>query len=274
MVERRKQVIDSSGIRFADYFKDLIRYKDLLLTLSVRDFKVRYSQTLLGFVWAFIQPLTTVLVLIVVFDKTLHVNTGNIPYPLYAMAGISLWTYFGFVINNAGNSIINSQSIISKVYFPRLILPLSKSIVGLIDLMISILILTIFFIYFRFTITSQLIFAPVFILLTLLTAVGAGIIFSSLSIRLRDFQHVIPFLLQFGLYATPIAYPSIFVPEKYKWLYFMNPMTGIIEGFRWSIFGLNTFDNKCYISFLVSFVMFFAGIAFFLKVESKMADIV
>jgi lipopolysaccharide transport system permease protein len=228
----------------------------------------------LGFLWAFIQPFGTMAILIFVFDKTLHVKTEDIPYPLHAMAGMMLWTYFGFVLQQSGTSIISSQSIISKVYFPRLILPLSKAFVGLIDFFISFLMLVALFIFFRFPLSPQMIYAPLFILLAMLASLGTGILFSSVSVRYRDFQYVMPFVLQVGLYITPIAYPTTFISEKWKWVYFLNPMAGIIEGLRWSIFDRKIMDPYCYVSFFTTFLILLVGLFFFMKTESKMADLV
>lgn len=274
MVNRPKQVIDSSSTSLAHYFQELVKYKDLLVTLSIRDFKVRYSQTFLGFLWVFLQPLSTVAVLVLVFDKTLHVETRGIPYPLYAMAGMALWTYFGYVLNQSGTSIIQSQSIISKVYFPRLIIPISKAVVGLIDFGVSFALLGLLFLVYRYPIAPQIVFAPFFVLLALLASVGVGILFSSFTVRYRDFQYVIPFVLQVGFYITPIAYPATFVSGTWKWLYFLNPMAGIIEGFRWSIFGGAALDNHCYVSCVATAVMLVTGVFFFVKSESEMADLV
>lgn len=274
MVQKPQKVISSAGTNLIGYFQELFRYKDLLITLSLRDFKVRYSQTFLGFLWVFIQPICTVAVLVFVFEKTLHIDTLGVPYPLYAMSGMVLWTYFGYVLNQSGTSIISSQSMISKVYFPRMIIPVSKALVGLIDFFVSFLILCVLFLVFRHPISSQTVYAPVFFFITLLSSLGAGILFSALTVRYRDFQYVIPFLLQFGLYITPVAYPTSFIPEKFKWLYFLNPMAGAIEGLRWSIFGRNSLDPFCYVSFAVAILLFVTGIVCFAKVESKMADLV
>jgi lipopolysaccharide transport system permease protein len=274
MVQKPTKVISSSSTSVSDYFKDLFRYKDLLITLTLRDFKVRYAQTFLGFLWAFIQPFSTILVLVFVFEKALHVDTEEIPYPLFAMSGMVLWTYFAYVFGQSGSSIVTSQSIISKVYFPRLIIPISKALVGLIDFAISAAMLCILFWYYHFPLTLQLFYVPLFVLLAFVASIGAGILFSSLTIKYRDFQYVIPFLLQFGLYVCPVAYPVAVVTGKLKWLYFLNPMAGIIEGLRWSLFGKPYFDPYCYISFLMACLILVVGVLLFVKTESIMADVV
>jgi len=221
-----------------------------------------------------VQPLATLAVLILVFDKTLHINTFGVPYPLYAMAGMMLWTYFGYVLNQSGTSIVSSQSIISKVYFPRLVIPVSKALVGLIDFFVAFLILTGMFVAYGYPVSMKVVFAPVFVLISMFASLGAGILFSSFTVRYRDFQYVIPFVLQVGFYVTPIAYPTEFISLKLKWLYFLNPMAGIIEGFRWCLFGSGSLDPFCYLSFMVTFLMFLVGIYTFISTESEMADLV
>ncbi len=274
MVQKPRQVISSSQTSLIFYFQELIKYRDLLITLTLRDFKVRYSQTFLGFLWAFIQPFSTLLILVFVFGKTLHVDTGGIPYPLYAMSGMVLWTYFGYVLNQSGNAIISSQSMISKVYFPRLIIPISKAFVGLIDFLISFVLLGILLVVYRYPLSVQAIYAPIFVFLAFISAIGAGILFCTLTVRYRDFQYVIPFLLQFGLYITPIAYSASYIPTKWKWLYFLNPMAGVIEGLRWSLFGKAIFEPCYFVSFGTGIMLFVVGVTSFVRIENEMADLV
>lgn len=274
IVRKPNQVIDSSPTSIARYISELLAYKDLLLTLALRDFKVRYSQTFLGFLWVFVQPVSTMLVLVFIFDKALHVDTHGTPYPLFAMAGMMLWTYFGYVVNQSGNSIISSQSIISKVYFPRLVIPISKAFVGLIDFLVSFLIFVSMMVWYQQILSPQLGYAFLFTAIAFLFSVGFGILVCALTVRFRDFQHVIPFVLQFGLYITPIAYPTSLIPSNWKLLYFVNPMAGIVEAFRWSVFGSTKFEPLCYVSFVSASVFFVLGFVFFIKTESEMADLV
>lgn len=269
-----KIIIDANNKSVFEDFKELIRYKDLFFTLALRDFKVRYAQTFLGFAWAFLQPFSTLIVLVLVFKNALKVDTQNVPYPLFAMAGMTLWTYFGYVLNQSGSSIISSQAMISKIYFPRLIIPISKALVGLIDFGISFGMLICLFIYYQTPLQNQIVFLPLILLITIISSLGVGILFSSLSVRFRDIQYVVPFIVQFGLYITPVAYPANFISDQYKFVYYLNPLAGAIDAFRWSLFGGPMFNNYCYISFLSGILLFLIGILVFRSIESKMADIV
>jgi lipopolysaccharide transport system permease protein len=258
--------------------KELIKYKDLFVTLAYRDIKVRYSQTFLGIVWAFLQPAATLLILTLVFGRFVQVETGGVPYPLFSMAGISLWIYFSFVLSQSGNSIINAQDMIKKIYFPRIIIPLSKSVAGMIDLLVAISIMIILFIYYRFIPSGNVYFFPVFIFLAIITSLTAGIWLSALTIRYRDFQYIVPFIIQFGLYLTPVAYPSdlvkSFLPDWGLVLYYLNPLSGIIEGFRWSLFGGPAPHEYFWISIGVVIFLFVISLFYFNKTEREMSDLV
>ena len=274
----QKVVVDASKKGLRLNLKELIQYKDLFFILAYRDYRVRYAQTFLGFAWAFIQPFTTLIIFILVFNKAAKVDTSPIPYPLFAVAGMSAWTYFSFVMTQSGSSIIAAQNMVQKIYFPRLIIPLSKSVVGLIDYVITFLFIIILMIVYRYPPSHNIVFLPVFILLTIIASLGVGIWLSALTIRYRDFQHVVPFLVQFGLYATPTAYPAEAVinslPAWASTLYFMNPMAGVVEGFRWSILGGNPPSVFSYVSFTVVLLIFISSIIYFKKMERIMADIV
>lgn len=259
-------------------FKELLHYKDLFYILAYRDLRVRYAQTFLGLLWAFLQPLATLAIFTVVFGRAVKVDTGNIPYPLFAVTGIAAWTYFAFVMKESGSSIIGAQGMVKKIYFPRLVIPLSKAVVGFVDFGIAMLFVVGLMIYFGYAPSFNIIYLPVFILLTILSALAVGIWLSALTIRYRDFQHVVPFLVQFGLYATPTAYPaSAIVDNLPRWattVYYLNPMAGIIEGFRWSILGGTPPSQYAYLSFALVGVLFVSGLLYFKKIEDIMADIV
>jgi lipopolysaccharide transport system permease protein len=232
-----KIVVDANSSSYKIDLKELRHYRDLFYILAYRDLRVRYAQTFLGFIWALLQPLATLLIFILVFGMALKVDTGGIPYPLFAISGISMWTYFGFVLNQSGNSVIGAQEMIKKIYFPRLVIPLSKAVVGFVDFGVALLMLVLLMVVYEFSPSINIIFAPLFILLNIIAALSVGIWLSALTIRYRDFQHVIPFLVQFGMYATPVAYPARLVSDKYQLIYNLNPMAGVIQGFRWSVFG-------------------------------------
>ena len=273
-----KTIIEANKRKALPDFKELLKYKDLFYTLSWRDFKVRYAQTTIGIVWALIQPLITLLILHLVFSKFAHVDTGEVPHLLFTISGLSLWTYFSFVLTNSGNSIILAQGMIKKIYFPRLIIPLSKAIVGLIDFLIALLILVFFLFYYGVSPSSNIIFAPLFVLIAIIAALGVGIWLSALTVRYRDFQHVVPFIVQLGLYITPVAYPvaeaSKNLPSWIMTIYYLNPMAGVVQGFRWSLFGGEFPGEMMYISFVVVLIIFFTSLLYFKRVEDKMADLV
>lgn len=272
-----KLIIDASKKSIVPNIKELIRYKDLFWTLSWRDFKVRYAQTTIGLVWAILQPIVTIAILSIVFGRFVGVKT-DVPYLLYNVSGMAIWTYFAFVLSNSGNSIIAAQGMIKKIYFPRLIIPLSKAVVGLIDLVIVLVILIVLMFYYKVVPSANIWAAPLFILLSMIASLGAGIWLSALTVRFRDFQHVLPFIVQIGLYVTPIAYPAEFamksLPSWAAQIYFLNPMAGVIQGFRWSLFGGHAPDGYFYISVVMVFVIFITSLFYFRKVEDEMADLV
>lgn len=273
-----KVIVDASKQSFSLGLKDLLKYKDLFFTLSYRDIKVRYAQTILGLFWAFIQPALTLVILIIVFDKFVKIDTGTIPYPLFAVAGVTVWTYFSFVLSQAGGSIIGAQEMIRKIYFPRLIVPLSKAVVGLVDFAVSLIILLVLFIVYKHMPSSNIIYLPLIIIALIITSLSVGILISALSIRYRDFQYIVPFAIQLGLYITPIAYPSEValknLPEWAAFIYYLNPISGIVELFRWSLFGGGVPSNFFWISMSMVLFLFFFSIFYFKKLENKMADII
>lgn len=271
------KIIDAKRKGIFPDFREIFAYKDLFLTLTWRDFKVRYAQTVIGILWAFLQPVVTLIILSLVFSRFIGIETP-VPYFLYATTGMALWAYFSFVMTNAGSSIIANQGMIKKIYFPRLIIPLSKAAVGLIDLGIALLLMVILMVYYGIGVSATALFAPLFILMAMLAALSVGIWLSALSIRYRDFQVIVPFAVQIGLYLTPVAYPAEFAMKHLpKWaatLYYLNPMAGIIQGFRWSLFGGEVPDNTMYLSFGMVFVLLVTGLMYFRRIEDEMADLV
>lgn len=273
-----KLIVDADKPKWKINLKELWQYRDLFLILAYRDLRVRYAQTFLGLLWAVIQPLATLIIFTVVFGKVAKVDTGDIPYPLFAVAGLGAWSYFSFVLNQSGNSIIGAQEMVKKIYFPRLVIPLSKALVGFVDFAIAMIFIIVLMFYYGITPSASIIYLPIFILLTLISALAVGIWLSALTIRYRDFQHIVPFLVQFGLYATPVGYQAKDVinnlPEWGTYLYYANPMAGIVEGFRWSILGGDAPSVYAYFSFSIVILLFFSGLYYFKRVERVMADIV
>ncbi len=273
-----KTIIDASKSKLSLNIREIIQYKDLFLILAYRDLRVRYAQTFLGLFWAFIQPAATLLIFTVVFGRAIKVDTGGIPYPLFAVCGMAAWAYFAFVLNQSGNSIIGAQEMVKKIYFPRLVIPLSKAMVGFVDFFVAILFIVILCVAYGFVPGPQVFFLPLFILINIVTALAIGIWLSALTIRYRDFQHIVPFMVQFGLYATPVGYPAeLIMTNLPKWaviLFYLNPMAGVVEGFRWSILGGTPPHAYAYISFGVMLVLFVSALYYFRRVERVMADIV
>lgn len=273
-----KTVVDADRQKLSLNLRELFHYRDLFLILAYRDLRVRYAQTFLGFLWAFLQPAATLLIFTVVFGKAVKVDTGGVPYPLFAICGMAAWTYFAFVLNQSGNSIIGAQEMVKKIYFPRLVIPLSKAVVGFVDFAIAFLFLGGLMGVYHFAPSANIIYLPVFVLLSIISALAVGIWLSALTIRYRDFQHVVPFLVQFGLYATPVPYPAEAIvknlPDWAVALYYLNPMAGVVEGFRWSILGGAAPSGFACISFGLIALLFISALFYFRKVERVMADIV
>ena len=270
-----KTIIDSRKNKFIN-FKELINYKDLFITLSWRDFRVRYAQTTIGFLWAIMQPIITLLILSLVFGKFAGVNTG-VPHILFTIIGTSIWTYFSYVMINSGNSIIANQNMVKK-FTSQVNHSFIKSSCRFYRFWNFSLIMTCIMIYYNISPSANVIFAPIFILISILAALAVGIWLSALTVRFRDFQHVVPFIVQIGLYITPIAYPASFAIEKLpSWartIYFLNPMAGVVQGFRWSILGGDAPGKLMYVSIGIILLALITGLAYFSKVQDEMADYV
>ncbi|MFT3886287.1 MAG: ABC transporter permease [Flavobacteriales bacterium] len=270
--------VDATKWRWLPDLRELIAQRDLFLVLARRDIRVRYAQTMLGLAWAFLQPLATLVVLTLIFGHAVHVDTGGVPYPLFAVTGISVWSYFAFVMKEAGGSVIGAQEVIRKIYFPRLIIPLSKAAVGLMDLLVALLLMIGLFIYYRQAPHAGALLALAYLVAIIFTALGAGIWVSALTIRFRDLQHVVPFVIQFGLFITPIAYPADAItatlPGWARVLYFLNPMAGLVEGYRWALLGVGGPGGWCLLSFFSAAVIFVTGLLYFRSMERLVADLI
>jgi lipopolysaccharide transport system permease protein len=276
----RKIIIEPYSNPLKINFSELFAYRELLWALAYRDLRVRYAQTFIGFLWAFMNPLLSLLILTFVFGVVAKVDIGTgydgqvIPHLLYTIVGLAGWTYFSEVFAQAGMSIINAQQMVQKIYFPRLVIPLSKAITGLVDLGVNILLIAILMLFFSYTPSPNIIFLPLFIMMAIISGLAAGIWMSALTIRFRDFQYITPMLLRIGMFITPISYPSSAVPENFRALFYLNPVAGIVEGLRWSLLGGTALNPYIYISFAVIFVFLLLGIIYFNKVEKVMPDII
>ncbi|MEO5906753.1 MAG: ABC transporter permease [Saprospiraceae bacterium] len=259
------------------YFQHLLacfQYRDLLRMLSYRDLRVRYAQTFLGITWALINPVIAVLLLYFVFSIVAKVDTNGVPPLLFTMAGLCSWTYFTRVINDAGHSIVGAQILVKKVYFPRLIIPLSKVLSGLVDFVIVLILLFILILVYRIPFHTQMLMIFPFILLTILAGTGFGVWVAALSIRYRDFGQIVPVILRIGMFISPIAYGASLVPEKYRWIYNLNPLTGIIEGFRWSLFNTPLDPVSVWVSLIMVIVVLLSGFWYFFRLDQFIADII
>jgi lipopolysaccharide transport system permease protein len=256
--------------------RELWQFRDLLYFLSWRDIKVKYKQTALGAAWAILQPFLTMIVFSILFGKLARVPSDGIPYPIFVYAGLLPWNYFSSALSSSGNSLVASSNLITKVYFPRLIIPASASLSGLLDFFIASVILVGMMLFYHFTPNILgIIMIPVLIFLTFMVAVGCGLWLSALNVEYRDFQYVIPFLVQIWMFVTPVIYPVTLFPEKYRWILSLNPMGGIIEAFRAVTLGQKAIDwNLLIISSGVGILIFFTGMLYFRKVERSFADVI
>ena len=228
-------LIIEAGKAEKHYWADLWRYRELFYFLSWRDILVRYKQTVIGITWSVIRPLLTMIVFTIVFGKLAKLPSGGAPYPVLVFTAILPWQYFANALSEASNSLISNQNMISKIYFPRIIMPTSTIIVALTDFVISFVLLGITMAVYRFVPSWKIVFMPLFLLLATVLSLGMGYLFSALNVKYRDFRYVIPFIVQFGMYISPVGFSSDIVPIRYRFWYSLNPMVGVIDGFRWSI---------------------------------------
>jgi lipopolysaccharide transport system permease protein len=249
-------------------------YRELLGFLVWRDVKVRYKQTALGVAWIVLQPLLSTFIFSILFGRLLDVPTGGIPYPVFALAGLVPWQYFAGSLNRTSTSLVGSANLITKVYFPRLIIPLTGVFSGLVDFGIGMILLLVMMAVYRIKPTPAIVLLPVFLLLAMTTALGFGLWFSALNVRYRDVNYLVPFLVQIWFYLTPVAYSSMLIPEQYRWLLGLNPMTGVVEGFRWALLGQAPPSGLFLFSVVIALVVLVTGLYFFRRTERTFADIV
>jgi lipopolysaccharide transport system permease protein len=257
----------------------LWHYRELLYFLVWRDLKVRYKQTLLGIAWVVLQPLLSMVIFSVLFGGLLGVPSGDVPYPIFVYAGLLPWQYFAGSLTRASTSLVGSAHIITKVYFPRLVIPISGVLSGLVDFAIAFLVLLALMVYYGVAPTPAVVWLPLFLLLAVVTALGFGLWLSALNVRYRDVNYLVPFLVQLWMYVTPVIYGSTLIPEQFRFLLALNPMTGVVEGFRWALLGGQLTDAQApgtlfAISVAIAILVLASGAVFFRRTERVFADII
>lgn len=269
-------LVIEAGRTEKNYWKDLWRYHELFYFLAWRDILVRYKQTVIGIAWALIRPLLTMIVFTIIFGKIAKLPSGNVPYPILVFTALLPWQFFANAFTEASNSLIGHAGMISKVYFPRLVIPTSAVIVSFVDFLISGLILAALMLWYGFAPSVRIFTLPLFILMAFGAAMGAGLWIAALNVEYRDFRYVVPFIVQFGLYISPVGFSSGIVPEQWRLIYSLNPLVGVIDGFRWAI--LSDSPRFYWQGFLLSValvaLLLLTGIAYFRKTEKTFADVI
>ena len=254
---------------------EMWEYRELLYFLTWRDIKVRYKQTVLGAAWAIIQPFFTMVVFSLFFGKLAKMPSDGIPYPIFAYSALVPWTSFARSLNNSSNSLVGSANLIKKVYFPRLVIPISTIISSVVDFVLAFIVLLCMMMFYGILPTVKIVWLPLLLLLAFITSLGAGLWLSALNVRFRDVRYTVPFLTQFWLFATPIAYPSSLLSEPWRTLYGINPMVGVVEGFRWALLGTDTAPGPIIIvSSVVALALLIGGVFYFRRMEKMFADLV
>ncbi len=273
MKQLSEELVIRPGLSKKNYWIDLWRYRELFYILSWRDIKVRYKQTAIGAAWSVVRPLLTTIVFTYIFSNVARLPApGNIPYALMVYAGMLPWQFFSNSLTESSNSLVTNANLISKVYFPRVIIPASSIITGMVDFVISFLLMIGMFILYRFTPSINMLFLPFFILTALLCAFGIGLYLTAVNVKYRDFKYIIPFVVQFGLYITPVGFSSSLISGKLSFWFGLNPMVGIIDGFRWCLLGEPFRMMSCIQSIVITVLFLWGGVYYFRKMERTFAD--
>jgi lipopolysaccharide transport system permease protein len=271
------EIIIKPGVSEKNYWKDIWAYRELFYILSWRDIKVRYKQTVIGAAWSIIRPLLTMIIFTLIFGyiAKLPANT-TAPYAIMVYAALLPWQFFSGALSDATNSLISNSNLISKVYFPRLIVPASTFVTAIIDFLISFALMLLLFVFYNYYPSWQIVLLPLFLIIAILASLGIGLYITSLNVKYRDFRYIVPFIVQFGLYLSPVGFNSSIVPEKYKLLYYINPMASVIDGFRWCLLKGDQaiFLPGILISSVVTIFFLWLGIYQFRKMEKTFADLI
>ena len=275
-VSRKREVVIEAGRGERHYWQDLWRYRELFYFLAWRDILVRYKQTVIGIAWTLIRPLITLIVFTLVFGKLAGLGAGGTPYALVVFCGLLPWMFFANSFYEAANSLMDNTSLITKVYFPRVIIPASAVIVSLVELVLSSTILLALFVLYRHWPDWRMLLLPLFVALAFAAAIGAGLLLAALNVKYRDFRYVTPFIVQVGLYASPVGFTSALVPERWRLLFYLNPMVGVIDGFRWSVLGpmYAPWWPGFAVSVAVVCALLATGIGYFRSMERSFADVI
>ena len=270
-----QELLIEAGRAERQYWKDLWRYRELLYFLAWRDILVRYKQTVVGVTWAVIRPFLTMVVLSIVFGRLANMPSGGVPYPILVFCGMLPWQFFATAVSESSNSLIGNSSLISKVYFPRMTIPASSIVTSLVDFAVSAGLLAVLMIWYQYVPTTRVVLLPGFVLLALAAAFGMGLWISALMVNYRDFRFVVPFIVQFGLYISPVGFSSEVVPEQWRLLYALNPMVGVIDGFRWVILRDVSLNVTSFLtSFFVISLVLATGVRYFRQTERTFADVI
>jgi lipopolysaccharide transport system permease protein len=272
----QKELVIEAGQTEKQYWKDLWRYRELFYFLAWRDILVRYKQTAIGITWALIRPFLTMVVFTVVFGQLAKLPDQGVPYPILVFVGMLPWQFFSNALGECSNSLVGNANLISKVYFPRLIVPTSAVIVSFVDFLISGMILLGLMAYYNFVPDWRILTLPIFVLIAFAASMGVGLWLAALTVQYRDFRFVVPFIIQFGLYISPVGFSSSIVPDQWRLLYSINPIVGVIDGFRWAILGG---ESRLYLpgfilSLVIVFLFLWSGIWYFRKMERTFADVI
>lgn len=273
---RETRIIIEPGRTERNYWQDLWRYRELFYILSWRDIKVRYKQTVIGAAWGILRPLLTMIVFTVVFSRIAQLpSEGAAPYAILVFAAMLPWQFFANALTESSNSLIGNANLITKVYFPRLIIPASSVITSFVDFAISFALLFVLMAWYGYAPSWNMVFLPGFIILAFFTAFGVGLYLTALNVKYRDFRYIIPFIVQFGLYISPVGFSSNVVPDHWRCIYNLNPMVGVIDGFRWCILGESALNRQSVLAAVIISVLFtWIGIRYFRKMEKGFADVI
>lgn len=274
--ETTPELIIEAGRSERRYWQDLWRYRELFYFLAWRDILVRYKQTAIGIAWALIRPFLTMVVFTIVFGKLAKLPSEGAPYPILVFAAMLPWQFFANALSECSNSLLSNANLLSKVYFPRLIIPASAIIVSFVDFMVSGIILLGLMAWYNYLPTWRILTLPLFVAIAFAASMGAGLWLASLNVQYRDFRYIVPFIVQFGLYVSPVGFSSSIIPSQWRLIYSLNPLVGVIDGFRWAILGV---DAKLYwpgfiLSLVLVVILFVSGILYFRKMERKFADVI